>query len=152
MQPELQTPSWAERLVRLLDDGLTVPGTKFRVGLDGIAGLIVPGAGDALGAAGALSIFWLALQRGAPRVVLLRMAINVAIDALVGAVPLLGDLFDFVWKANRRNLRLLERTAVAPRQRTLGDYAVVALFFVLLLCAIGLPFVVAGVLLAKFAE
>lgn len=145
-----QRPAWAERLVRFLDDGIVVPGTRFRIGFDGIAGLIFPAAGDALTAAGALSLFWLAVQRGAPRVVLARMALNVAIDAIVGSVPIVGDLFDFGFKANRKNLRLLERAERAPQVRRPSDYAVVALAGLFILSALALPFVLTGYLIAQF--
>jgi hypothetical protein len=98
-----------ERLVFLLDQALRIPGTRWRVGLDGIMGLLFPGGGDALGALVSAALVLLAARQGLPRVVVARMVFNVAVDALGGAVPLLGDLFDFGWKANTRNLRLLER-------------------------------------------
>lgn len=144
------TPAWAERLVRFLDDGLRVPGTSFRVGFDGLIGLLFPGAGDAVTAVSALSLFWLALQRGVPRAVLLRMAINVGLDALVGAIPVLGDLFDFGFKSNRKNLRLIERAANQPaRPRHLADYLVIALFALVILSVIALPFLVMALLIDK---
>lgn len=142
-------PAWAERWVRFLDDGMVVPGTKFRIGFDGLAGMLVPVAGDALAASGALSLFWLAVQRGVPRIVLARMALNVAIDALIGTVPIVGDLFDFAWKANRRNLRLIERTKVSRRARSTSDYVVVGLFGLLIATAVLLP-IVLGVLLVSY--
>jgi hypothetical protein len=98
-----------ERLVFLLDQALRIPGTRWRVGLDGIVGLLFAGGGDALGALVSAALVLLAARQGLPRVVVARMVFNVAVDALGGAVPLLGDLFDFGWKANTRNLRLLER-------------------------------------------
>jgi hypothetical protein len=147
--PTTAGPVWAETLVRFLDDGISVPGTKFRIGFDGILGLLLPGAGDAMTAAGALSLFYLAVQRGAPRVVLARMALNVAIDALVGAIPVLGDLFDFGFKANRRNLRLIERVqSGTAHKRTASDYLVVGLFGLLVLSAVTLPFLLTGLLIA----
>lgn len=144
----LDAPRWAERLVRFLDDGIVVPGTSYRIGFDGIIGLLFPAAGDALTAAGALSLFWLAVQRGVPRVVLARMAMNVAIDALVGAVPIVGDLFDFGFKANRRNLKLIERMEAGERVRRPADYLVVALFGLLILAAVMLPFVLTALLVS----
>ena len=101
-----------ERLVRLLDERFSLGG--FRFGLDGLLGL-VPGVGDTLGA---LASAWLVLEArrlGAPRSVLLRMLVNLLLDYLVGAVPVLGDLFDFGFKANRRNLDLLRRALAARR-------------------------------------
>ncbi len=116
-------PAWAERWVRLLDDGFRVPGTEYRVGLDGIIGLLFPAAGDALSAVSALSLFYLAYQRGVPYRVLARMLLNVGLDALIGAVPVLGDLFDFAWKANRRNLILIERATTSDRRAERGGIA-----------------------------
>jgi hypothetical protein len=97
-----------ERLVFLLDQAIGIPGTRWRIGLDGIVGLLFPGGGDALGAVASAALILLAARQGVPRVVVGRMVFNVGLDALVGAIPLLGDLFDFGWKANTRNLRLLE--------------------------------------------
>jgi hypothetical protein len=144
---DLPAPPWAERLVRFLDDGLRVPGTRFRVGFDGLIGLLFPGAGDAVTAVSALSLFWLALQRGVPRPVLFRMAINVGLDALIGAIPVLGDLFDFGFKSNRKNLRLIERAVGQPeRPRQLADYLVITLFALVILSVIALPILLAFVL------
>jgi len=94
-------------VAHLLDDAVRVPGTDRRVGLDPIVGL-VPGYGDALAAALSLYVVGEAALAGAPRGTLLRMCANVAVDALVGTVPVVGDLFDAGWKANDRNVALLE--------------------------------------------
>jgi hypothetical protein len=143
------TPAWAEWLVRFLDDGLTIPGTKLRVGFDGLLGLI-PGVGDTVSAASALSLFWLALRRGVPSSVLARMAANVALDTLFGSVPVLGDLFDFAFKANRRNLRLIEGGASqAVRERHLADYLVIVVFALIILSLITLPFLLTALLVAN---
>jgi hypothetical protein len=98
-----------------LDEAVRVPGTNLRFGLDGIVGL-VPGAGDLLGSALGLYALAAAGAAGAPRSVIARMAGNLAVDALGGAVPLLGDVFDFIFKAHRRNARLLEVWAAAPER------------------------------------
>ncbi len=100
-------------LSRVLDDLVRVPGTRFRFGLDPIIGL-VPGLGDAAGAVFAGFILLAGARLGAPPAVLLRMVGNIALDALVGAIPVVGDAFDFGFKANRRNLALLERWERAP--------------------------------------
>ena len=109
-------PSQLQRLrvlSHLLDDSLRVPGTGFRFGLDAVIGL-VPGIGDATGAALSAYVLVEAGRLGAPRATLLRMAGNVALEAIAGAVPFLGDLFDAGWKANLRNLRLLEAHLANP--------------------------------------
>jgi Domain of unknown function (DUF4112) len=103
------------RLSYLLDNSIPIPGTPFRIGLDSIIGLI-PGVGDLVGGAFSLYIMLEAAKLGAPRSLLARMGWNVAIDVLVGAVPFLGDLFDAGWKANMRNLALLERQVHRPME------------------------------------
>jgi hypothetical protein len=97
-----------ERLATLLDDRFRIPGTRFRFGWDGIIGL-VPGIGDAAGAACAAYIIAEAARLGVPRRVILRMLANMGVDAVLGLIPLVGDLFDAGYKANRRNVALLLR-------------------------------------------
>ena len=102
-----QTLQRARSMARLLDSSMRVPGTRFRFGIDPLLGLI-PGVGDLAGLALAGSILVAAARLGVPRASLLRMGANVGVDALVGMIPLLGDLFDAGWRANVRNLRLIE--------------------------------------------
>lgn len=92
-------------VARLLDESVRVPGTRFRIGLDPIVG-ILPGAGDAL--TGALSLYVVveSARLGVSYTTLLRMLANVGIDVVGGSVPVLGDLFDAMWKANVRNVEL----------------------------------------------
>jgi hypothetical protein len=95
-------------LARLMDDNFRVPGTPLRFGWDSVLGLF-PGLGDVLTSAISLLIVHHAWQTGASKFMLARMLGNVGVDFVVGAIPFLGDLFDFVWKANRKNARLLEQ-------------------------------------------
>jgi Domain of unknown function (DUF4112) len=95
-----------DALAALLDSALLIPGTNIRFGVDAVVGL-VPGIGDAITTAISLYIVHEARQLGAPGHVIARMLGNVAIDGLVGAVPLLGDAFDVMWRSNVRNMRLL---------------------------------------------
>lgn len=113
----------AQRLATLLDTAFRIPGTRIRFGLDPVLGLF-PGVGDALAALVGGYIVWTAARAGAPRLVLGRMLMNVAVDAVVGAVPALGTLFDVAFKAHRRNAILLADWAGSPaaveaRQRRL---------------------------------
>jgi len=136
------------RFAYWLDAGIRIPGTNQRFGLDPILGLI-PGAGDAAGAVLAGWILVEAIRLGASRATVLRIAGNIALDAAVGAVPLLGDIFDFAWKANLRNVALLERHLEAPERAERADRTFVLLVvFGVLALAVGL--VVAGILLTRW--
>ena len=104
-----------ELIARLLDDRFRIPGTAIRFGLDGLVGL-VPGIGDTATALAALYVVHRAHALGVPKPVVARMVGNVLIDMAVGSIPLLGDIFDVAFKANRRNLDLLRRNLPAdPR-------------------------------------
>ena len=95
-----------DRLAWILDR--SIPVGRFRIGLDPILGLL-PGIGDGIGALLSLYLLYEGARLGAPGHVLVRMAGNILIEAILGAIPLLGDVFDFVWQANSRNLRLLHQ-------------------------------------------
>lgn len=111
-------------LARLLDNQFRIPGTDYRIGIDPLIGL-VPGIGDAVSALLAAWILVSAARIGAPPAVLARMGLNLAIDSLVGLVPVLGDLFDAGYKANARNLRLLEGWVGQPAPARRASRAVV---------------------------
>lgn len=102
-------------LARLLDNSIPLPG-GYRIGLDGLIGLI-PGFGDAVGASLSAYIILRAAQMGASWTTLLRMTGNVLIDGFIGLIPILGDLFDFAWKANLRNMVLLDQALEKPPAR-----------------------------------
>jgi len=112
-----QTRRRLESLAWLLDESVRIPGFGFRVGLDGLLGLI-PGIGDLLTTAISAFVIRQAALLGVPRVVLLRMAFNTSIDLAIGAIPFVGDLFDFGWKANKRNVQLLIKHLDNPVQLT----------------------------------
>jgi hypothetical protein len=134
-------------LSHLLDDCFRLPGTQIRFGVDGLIGL-VPFAGDVI--AGLLSslIVIAAWTRGAPPVLLARMLVNLALDVLVGTVPILGDAFDIAWKANRRNYLLLSRHIAEPGRHRWKDWAFLGVLIGALLVIFALPFVVLGYLIA----
>ena len=97
-----------EAMETLLERSLTLPGTNYSIGLDAIAGLI-PVAGDVITAAMGAWLVWEAKNLGLPKWKLWRMAGNVAFDTAVGAIPLAGDVFDFVFRSNSRNLKIVKR-------------------------------------------
>jgi hypothetical protein len=115
---------WLERVAWLLDDAIRVPILNRRIGLDPLLGLL-PGAGDTVAALMAATTLLSALKDGVPGITIARMGVNIALDYVIGLVPLLGDLGDFAFKANRRNLELLRRHALVQRKASPGDYLVV---------------------------
>ena len=135
------------RLADLLDNAFLVPGTSYRIGLDPIVGLF-PGIGDLVSPVFTIAILLQARELGVPKVVQSRMLINSAIDSVIGVVPLAGDLFDFAWKANAKNLALLELHAREERSGSRGDYAFVALMVLLVAAVAAVPIVLFGWLLS----
>ena len=97
-----------DRLAQRMDSLFRLPGTRIRIGLDSLLGLI-PGVGDVAALMPAGYIILRAHRMGASRPVLARMAVNTGIDTVVGSIPLIGDIFDVGYKANRRNVALLRR-------------------------------------------
>ena len=97
-----------EALEHLLERSFVIPGINRPVGLDAIAGL-VPVVGDLIGAALGAYVIWEASNLGLPKWKLWRMAGNVAFDTAVGAIPVAGDVFDFLFRSNTRNLRIVKR-------------------------------------------
>jgi uncharacterized protein DUF4112 len=102
-------------VTRLFDQAFSVPGTRWRFGLDALIGL-VPGLGDVAGAVVATYALHVARKLDAPGVVQLRLLTNIALDALIGIVPVLGDIFDFAFKAQTRNLALLDAWVASPER------------------------------------
>jgi hypothetical protein len=131
-------------LARWMDSVFEIPGLGIRIGLDPILGL-VPGLGDALTTLVSLYILSSARRYGVPRVTLVRMAANIAIDLALGSLPIFGDMFDVFWKSNVRNVALLERhlraTPTGQRRAKSGDWLFLA----------GLALVLVGLLLASLA-
>ncbi len=103
------------QLAWLLDSTFRIPGTQFRFGLDGLIGMI-PGIGDAVGAVISSHILTQAAQMGVPTSLLMKMGFNIGLDAILGIVPVIGDISDFVWKANQRNVQLLNDYLEQPKK------------------------------------
>jgi uncharacterized protein DUF4112 len=137
LPPDLQA---LDRLARLLDEAVPIPGTRQRVGLDPLLGL-VPGVGDVVSAILSLAIVHGALRHRVPGRVVLKMVGNLLLDTLVGAVPVAGDVFDALFRANRMNVTLLlahRDETQAPRRsgEIAGVLALVALVLLALLAAV----------------
>jgi hypothetical protein len=132
----------ARFLADLLDQRFTIPGTQIRIGLDPILGLI-PGIGDVIANLTGSVILFIAAQCRLPKIVLLRMGLNLAVNSIIGAIPIFGDVFSIWFRSNAKNAALLERYARGEAQgASAGDwFFVVALILALLL-------VIAGIVLA----
>jgi hypothetical protein len=120
------------RITHALDELVAVPGTPVKVGLDPVVGLI-PVVGDAVAAFVGLWVIGEAARFGIPRIVLGRMIVNLLVDLTIGAIPILGDLFDIVFRSNSRNLALFRRHALDPDASTRREQSFFVGLFVLLI-------------------
>lgn len=131
-------PSHAPRLKRmrqltkLLDNAIAIPGTKQRIGLDPILGLI-PGGGDTVSAALSGYIIIEAARMGLPRSSLIRMVGNIILDMVVGAVPFVGDIYDTVSKANVRNMQIVESHVKLPQPSAKVDRLFIGLLIIVII-------------------
>jgi Domain of unknown function (DUF4112) len=124
--PPSQKVLFARFLAELLDQRFTIPGTSIRIGLDPILGLI-PGIGDGLANIAGSAILLIATQYRLPKIVILRMGLNVALNAMIGTVPIFGDIFSIWFRSNVKNAQLLERYVSAEGQAsTFGNWLFVS--------------------------
>ena len=118
------------RLSYLLDSAIPVPGTKYRIGLDPIIGLI-PGIGDAVTSLISTYIVLVAMQMNVSRWTLTRMVFNILVESVVGIIPIAGDFFDAVWKSNERNRILLEKNLGNPAAKAADRWFIIGSVLVL---------------------
>lgn len=125
------------RLSHLLDNAIPIPGTSYRIGLDPILGLL-PGGGDTVSGALGAYIIVEAARMGLPRKVVGEMVSNIIFDSVVGIVPVLGDLFDVTWKANVKNMALLEKHLhITPQNRKSDRLFLIGLILLLTIIVLG---------------
>lgn len=140
MQPHRESSIARLRsLTYLLDNAIGIPGTPYRVGIDPLVGLL-PGGGDLIMAFFSAYIVLQAARFGLPRATLVRMMWNLILDAVLGTVPIAGDLFDVAWKANTKNLALIEAHLASSNRQAKADYLFVWLLilgFFAIVIAIG---------------
>lgn len=138
-----------ERLSWLMDDLIKIPGINWRFGLDALVGLI-PGFGDTATSLVSFYILVSAVRYRVPKVTLLRMGLNIAIDYLLGSIPLVGDVFDAWWKSNQMNVALLSKratvSAAEARKGKTSDWLFVG-FMILLLAGLAIGSAVVSVYL-----
>jgi Domain of unknown function (DUF4112) len=142
--PAAHPAPWIEKLAWVMDR--SIPIGSWRIGLDGIIGL-VPGLGDLIGALISALIVAAGVRARLPRSAIARMVANVAIEAVVGVVPLFGDVFDMAWKANTKNVEIFRQALKGERSRT-RDTLFVAGLVVALIAFLSIP-VIAIVLLVN---
>ena len=112
-----------ERIGAIMDRAIKVPGTDFRIGLDPIIGFFFPVLGDWIGGIVSAYIILASIRHGLPKSAIAKMVFNVGVDVLLGTIPLVGDAFDFAWKPNEKNLRLLNKYASGKRRSLWSDWA-----------------------------
>jgi hypothetical protein len=139
-----------EELSRWMDTKFEIPGLGLRFGLDPLLGLL-PGIGDTISAMISFVILSSAVRHNVPRITVARMGLNIAIDYVVGAIPLVGDLFDFAWKANQKNVALIRRSVNTPatgdRKARVSDWLFVGGMMLLLVALLVLCVMTAWYLL-----
>ena len=132
LQKQVEVEQGLDQLAFYLDDLFRVPGVGWRFGLDAIVGLI-PNVGDTLTSFASFYVLLAGVRYGVPKITLLRMAFNIAVDYLVGSIPVIGDAFDFVWKANKMNMNLIRTRAAGHGTGKVGDYIFVCGLIILLI-------------------
>lgn len=138
MARQLASNEHLDYIAALLDDIFRIPGTKIRFGLDALIGW-VPGIGDAMTGIASFLIVFASWRRGAKAVTLVRMVANVLLETAIGAVPVAGDVFHIIWKANRRNYRLLLREKEEPGANAGRDWMFLAVLLFAVIAAAVIP-------------
>ena len=138
MPSQLASNEHLDYIAALLDDMFRIPGTQIRFGLDALIGWI-PGIGDALAGMASFLIVFAAWRRGLQAITLVRMIANVLLETTLGAIPVAGDVFHVVWKANRRNYKLLIREREQPGVNARRDWLFLALILFTALAAVAIP-------------
>lgn len=138
MPRQLPSNEHLDYVAALLDDIFRLPGTQIRFGLDALIGWI-PGVGDAMTGVASFLIVFASWRRGAKGVTLARMAANVLLETAIGAIPVAGDVFHVIWKANRRNYRLLLREREQPGASSHRDWMFLGVLLFAVIAAAAIP-------------
>ena len=132
---------WAERYARLLDSKFMITGTRFSFGLDPIIGL-VPGLGNAVAMGFQLLLVVSLLQNGSSGELRAKLILNVLLDSAIGSIPILGQVWDFFYKANERNLRLTKEYLLEGKHQGSGKRIWLAVFFLFILTMVLIVYVI----------
>ena len=138
MPRQFATDEHLDYVAALLDDMFRIPGTQIRFGLDALIGW-VPGVGDAMTGIASFLIVFASWRRGAKSVTLARMTANVVLETAVGSIPVVGDAFHIIWKANRRNYRLLLREREQPGAHFRRDWMFLGVLLFAVALAVAIP-------------
>ena len=128
-----------KRLSEKLDNAFTVPGTQRKIGFDPLIGLI-PGGGALIGGIISIYILHSGIRMGVPREIIIRMFSNIVLEFIIGCVPIIGDLFDAVWKSNQRNVKLIENSVISEEKNTIFGYFLIGVLIKILVGVIILTF------------
>ena len=127
-----------EKLLRLkllserLDDSIKIPGTNQKIGIDAIIG-IIPILGDFIGAIFSTYILYSGIKMGVSSKIVKKMAINIAIEFIIGSIPIIGDIFDALWKANKRNVELIEEATLENQENYRLNYLIMSSLIIIIL-------------------
>ena len=130
-----------EKLLRLkllserLDNSIKIPGTNQKIGIDAIIGLI-PILGDFIGVIFSTYIMYSGIKMGVSSKIVKKMATNLAIEFIIGSIPIIGDIFDALWKANKKNVELIEEATIENQENYRLNYLIMASLIVLILSLI----------------
>ena len=129
-----------KRLSHNLDEAITIPGTNRKIGFDPLIGLI-PGGGDLIGGIISIYIMHAGIRMGVPRGVIIQMFINVALEFVIGCIPIVGDFFDAMWKSNQKNVKLIENSVGSEEKNTIFGYFLIGILLKVLTGVIILIFI-----------
>ena len=121
-----------KRLSHNLDEAITIPGTERKIGIDPIIGLI-PGGGDLIGGVISIYIMYAGSKMGMPKATIIRMFGNVALEFVIGCIPIIGDLFDAMWKSNQRNVKLIEDSVMSEDKNAIFGYVLIGVLITILM-------------------
>ena len=124
-----------KRLSHNLDEAITIPGTERKIGIDPIIGLI-PGGGDLIGGVISIYIMYAGIKMGMPKATIIRMFGNVALEFVIGCIPIIGHLFDATWKSNQRNVKLIEDSVMSEEKNAIFGYILIGVLKTILMSVI----------------
>ena len=115
-----------------LDDLIKIPGTNQKIGIDAIVG-VIPSLGDFIGVIFSTYIMYSGIKMGVSSKIVIKMATNIALEFIIGSIPIIGDIFDALWKANKRNVELIEEVTIENQENYRLNYLIMASLIIIIL-------------------